>query len=398
MQKSLKEEIKYLERRLNENQDSILFARLADAYLQVGRLDEAIELCERGVRIHPEYITGHFVLGKCYLQKKLNDQAEREFEKVITKDPKYIAAHREFGELMAQIGQTLKFERHYDEILNIDPLNDKARQRQVELKNQFSIQPKQASILEQELDFQPAQEDQDMFSQPYFPPEDAEPVQKSEIEKEEDYELAQPPISEETDESPTNELEDVDKNIDLLEDIFGDNNVENLDIAPPGFTEKKSVESFEAEAPLERQTPEKDMPQQPPIVPNIPPEPDPFYQLQKQRESEQDEVDTFGFPVEHKLKEPDFVQPPQKEEPTSFSDLEPIRADDDQTKAEQKDKTKPKKEKIVTPTLGEIYAAQHQYPKAIGVYELLLKKDPNNEMYKKKIEILRQKLEESEDD
>lgn len=55
-----------------------------------------------------------------------------------------------------------------------------------------------------------------------------------------------------------------------------------------------------------------------------------------------------------------------------------------------------KKEKIVTPTLGEIYAAQQQYAKAIGVYELLRKKDPNNEIYKKKIEYLQKKLEESQ--
>jgi len=55
-----------------------------------------------------------------------------------------------------------------------------------------------------------------------------------------------------------------------------------------------------------------------------------------------------------------------------------------------------KKEKIVTPTLGEIYAAQHQYAKAIGVYEILRKKEPDNELYKQKIEYLQKKLEESQ--
>ena len=57
-----------------------------------------------------------------------------------------------------------------------------------------------------------------------------------------------------------------------------------------------------------------------------------------------------------------------------------------------------KKEKIVTPTLSEIYAAQHQYAKAIGVYEILRKKDPDNELYSQKIEYLQKKLEESQEE
>lgn len=49
-------------------------------------------------------------------------------------------------------------------------------------------------------------------------------------------------------------------------------------------------------------------------------------------------------------------------------------------------------EKIVTPTLGEIYAAQGQYSKAIDVFETLLKKYPDNDLYIGKIEQLKKKL------
>ncbi len=51
------------------------------------------------------------------------------------------------------------------------------------------------------------------------------------------------------------------------------------------------------------------------------------------------------------------------------------------------------KEKFVTPTLGEIYAAQGQYAKAINVFEMLLKKNPENEWYRTKLEYLRKRLE-----
>jgi hypothetical protein len=54
------------------------------------------------------------------------------------------------------------------------------------------------------------------------------------------------------------------------------------------------------------------------------------------------------------------------------------------------------REKIVTPTLGEIYAAQGQYTKAIGVFELLSKKEPNNRNYRDKIEYLKKRLQETQ--
>jgi tetratricopeptide (TPR) repeat protein len=48
------------------------------------------------------------------------------------------------------------------------------------------------------------------------------------------------------------------------------------------------------------------------------------------------------------------------------------------SESESKDRTK---EKFVTPTLGEIYAAQGQYEKAIDVFEMLSKRHPENEWY-----------------
>ena len=54
------------------------------------------------------------------------------------------------------------------------------------------------------------------------------------------------------------------------------------------------------------------------------------------------------------------------------------------------------REKIVTPTLGEIYAAQGQFAKAIGVFELLLRKEPSNRAYREKIEYLKKRLQETE--
>ncbi|GAK52391.1 hypothetical protein U14_03642 [Candidatus Moduliflexus flocculans] len=74
--------------------------------------------------------------------------------------------------------------------------------------------------------------------------------------------------------------------------------------------------------------------------------------------------------------------------------VEPPSADIEEETTEFTEKKR--KEKIVTPTLGEIYAAQGQYAKAIGVFEILRKKEPNNPAYIEKIRYLKKKLEESQ--
>jgi tetratricopeptide (TPR) repeat protein len=58
--------------------------------------------------------------------------------------------------------------------------------------------------------------------------------------------------------------------------------------------------------------------------------------------------------------------------------------------------SKEDKGKFYTPTLGEIYAAQGQYAKAISIYENLLKGEPDNQMYQSKLELLRKKLAEQQ--
>jgi tetratricopeptide (TPR) repeat protein len=54
------------------------------------------------------------------------------------------------------------------------------------------------------------------------------------------------------------------------------------------------------------------------------------------------------------------------------------------------------KGKFFTPTLGEIYTAQGQYAKAIAVFETLIKNNPENTLYKQKLEYLRKKLDEQQ--
>lgn len=424
MQKSVKEEIKTLERHLEENPDSICFARLADAYLQSSRLDEAIELCERGVRIHSDYLTGHFILGKCYIHKKLFDQAEKELKKVIARDPKYIAAHREYGELMAQIGWTSACESSFNHILLVDPFNNQVKNRFEQLKAQFSPPTETPQQEEHSNDYDLKDIPENIFSDEVE--KDEKQVPKNDKPGFDDLELKQPDFPDESTLLDTNELANDDNEIGILEDIFRDTSISDLEtgaVTPPldaaETAFEKETENIEQDFLKEQDvindqdfTKESDVtkdqefpPQhQPEIIPELPSDTDPFYELSKEglqeEESEITEQNIFGIPQVPEIDKPSIESTFEPEsipepEPMPFPTIPEAQTSSD-TEKQEEEKPPSKKEKIVTPTLGEIYFAQHQYSKAISVYELLLKKDPNNKLYNQKIAMLKRKIEEEE--
>ncbi len=437
MQKSLREEIKFLEAKLAKNPASILFARLADAYLQSDRLDDAIDLCEKGIKKHPYYVTGHYILGKCYLRKKLFDQAEKELKRVLLFDSKYIAAHRDYGELMAQIGWNNTCEMSYEEILRIDPFNEKARRRLEELREQLALSPETQRESEEDLEFDEVEENiltgvSNSLEEP--PPEHREEEAES-TDNLDDF-ADSDELFREFDEHDQDEK----ANIDLLEDIFNDEKTSEIDLKAedtPNIEEEEKNSGFTQDHIEEQISETFDEDSAKPDEPAEMSGDMDTRQSQNEEESSKDSFDTMddsdiyhimneepsGFD-ERQVSEDDSTADDQKvDEEFHELDEEEVRAimSDDSYENEEDDSEnmfnifpkgpepeqqsvseqeslshERKKEKIVTPTLGEIYAAQHQYSKAIGVYEILRKKDPDNEFYTKKIEYLQQKLEESQ--
>lgn len=474
MQRSLKEEVKYLEGKLSKNENSILFARLADAYLQMDRIDDAIELCEKGMRKHPYYVTGHYVLGKCYIKKKLFDQAEKELKRVLLFDPKYIAAHRDYGDLMAQIGWHNTGEMSYKEILRIDPFNEAARKRLEELRQPPLASPANPPELPIEQELEEAEEDlltefgsapekgTELSVEPEKEPEFdldryAESLQKKEpqpapqapsdlvdeikefqdIEPESDIvEPEAKPAPEPALSEAENAYEDDKANLDMLEDIFRDDEWPDVlvdeDMLDQSFedengsadpssqssdqnylygeeykfdsdgTESKEIDGLNDEEVFaligDDEQVNKPIMKSPLDIsrPAVRREPAPV--AAKPKETVPDELSRPAEPEPPLTKTLIEIQRetrPRFEPQLGKAALQKQQEEKGSKTADLNDSQR-KKEKIVTPTLGEIYAAQHQYAKAIGVYEILRRKEPDNELYNQKIEYLQKKLEESQ--
>ena len=72
-------------RRYQEDPTSRVFAPLADLYRQMGRYEEAVELCLQGLNHHPQFQAGRVTLARCYFDEKRYSEARDALEIAIKK-------------------------------------------------------------------------------------------------------------------------------------------------------------------------------------------------------------------------------------------------------------------------------------------------------------------------
>lgn len=455
----MNDNIEFLKLRLQSNPNSFLFARLADELLKMGDVNGAIQICENGLKRHPYYVTGHFVMGKCYFKKKLYDQAEKEFKRVLFFDPKFLAAHQYYAELMKQIGWESAAESCYVRILQIDPhdleirdkleaLNSSKNREPIADVPDFEFMPEKEEIapekvaqdfIETEPKVKPRKPESEIDTQQTLPTtQPGEPSRPADSEKSDIFEavIEDEPLKAADEEKFSYILDEIFRENDAVEDskLPPSKSSDNFDFFGNFDEDNSAPQSTIVPHSSEVETTEIEFEKNNEIVPELPEE-EPsttaldFEDLADMFEEKSEPVET---PISVDRRSSKLTPPPQMEKLDSLEDLardiksnasaekEKQRTDLKSESAEREGhyrvpptpKVKPpsadieeqtteftekkRKEKIVTPTLGEIYAAQGQYTKAIGVFEILRKKEPNNPAYIEKIRYLKKKLEESQ--
>jgi tetratricopeptide (TPR) repeat protein len=116
-------ELEALFERYLKSPGSHAFAPLADACRKAGLLEEAIEICEKGVSTHPHYASGFVIRGKCYYDLGNGDQAEASFAQVLELDPHNLVALKYMGAILAERGEAEAARQHFRQILALDPDN-----------------------------------------------------------------------------------------------------------------------------------------------------------------------------------------------------------------------------------------------------------------------------------
>lgn len=115
--------IEDLEQKLNQNPDSLVFSRIADGYRKRGDLGEAVNVCKEGISRHPDYVTGHIVLGRCYAEQESLKEAVEEFTRVCLIDRRNPMALKMMADIFAQQGMEEKAGDLYNYLLRMDPEN-----------------------------------------------------------------------------------------------------------------------------------------------------------------------------------------------------------------------------------------------------------------------------------
>ena len=439
-----------LEARIKDNPKSLVFARLADLYLDEGRIDEAVALCNDSNKFHPYYVTGHFVLAKAYIAKKDLEKAEAELKKVLLHDQQYPAAHKLLGDILCKTNRESLAAAHYQDVLFMDPLEEKVQKaldripeetaaaaskeepkREAPVRPLPRPEPRDESWVDQIKEFRP--EDQpktepiiearqesaasgadwkDPFSDWTAADEKAEPASlegsldlDKPVESEEKLpettlpESAEPLIGEKPSDLPHDMDEALSPFIppEMLPSK-GEETVSAADALAAGQAEKRAIFDTpltgitETEEPAAR---EESFPHsvfnepgimdgisvesEPTVLDEPPAEPVPKTEIQSDLSPLFDEPIPEVQPLSPVTKP---IPPAREKPPAAVPAAEAPGADK-------------KSAKIVTPTLGEIYAAQGQYDKAIEVYETLLAKHPGDKKFLVKIEEMKKRMKNS---
>jgi tetratricopeptide (TPR) repeat protein len=111
----------------DSNQDWVLQAQLARAYLQVKRLDEAEHLLNRSVEQFPQVADLLRLRGSLRLLRQQWNDAIKDYRRAFTLKPDDAGARADLGFCLQQVGDVAAARQEFTEALRLDPSLEAAR-------------------------------------------------------------------------------------------------------------------------------------------------------------------------------------------------------------------------------------------------------------------------------
>ena len=106
---------------------SLVFAALAEAYRKRKRLNQAIETCRKGLRIHPQFVSGRVALARAYADSGKLEPARKELERVVLSAPDNLVAQRLLADIYRKTMDLDRLEKTLHRILSLDTKDDKTK-------------------------------------------------------------------------------------------------------------------------------------------------------------------------------------------------------------------------------------------------------------------------------
>jgi predicted Zn-dependent protease len=101
---SASDEIQRFEEQSRRQPESLVFARLADAYRKAGQPEKALAVLEDGLLRHPDYPSGHIVRARTLRDLGRVDETLQSFRRVLELDGGNLVAIMELARLADERG------------------------------------------------------------------------------------------------------------------------------------------------------------------------------------------------------------------------------------------------------------------------------------------------------
>jgi tetratricopeptide (TPR) repeat protein len=116
-----------LEYEFATNPNSEAFIPLAEAYLGMGRFVEAMVVCKKGIKAHPDLPTGRLIMARIYCDQAKHQKAIEEVNKLLKLSPENPDAHRLLGIIYLKLGKEEDGINSLKKTLDINPSDQEAR-------------------------------------------------------------------------------------------------------------------------------------------------------------------------------------------------------------------------------------------------------------------------------
>jgi predicted regulator of Ras-like GTPase activity (Roadblock/LC7/MglB family) len=133
------ERIERCEEILARNPDSFIFAALSDAYRKKGELGKSFSICNKGLKRHPDYGTGHLVMAKINMDRGMYAEAEKELSLAIQADGKTRTTELLLTQILIKKGQIKEAKMILERLKATDPENQVVKELLNKLKEEIDL-------------------------------------------------------------------------------------------------------------------------------------------------------------------------------------------------------------------------------------------------------------------
>ncbi len=112
---------------LKKDPQSLVFAALAEAYLERGLIPEAESLVEKGVQKHPNYVGGFLVWARILQTKKQLADAEKVIRKGVELAPENLLARQTLADILTEKQDAKEALQAHKMVLFLNPQSEKSR-------------------------------------------------------------------------------------------------------------------------------------------------------------------------------------------------------------------------------------------------------------------------------